>query len=388
MKRVRLEALRQRARFLKVDRTFPGSIEGLSVLTTGEALGHGFAIDDVTVAQVDQALDGVPGRWTHGGLSDDGLGRHLGKWRRRGVESFLLCRGCKVEAPIPAALAEPPPCPSCAKPLERASRAVGDFMFTESAHRIRPDGIDVAAPVYLMDRAEEDPSSFGVSIVADLEVQERKDELPLVRLAEGRALHRADFVADPAANPLGLHAGTGTLSALSEEATEQLDRLVARLGKDEARKRALAFLDRAFGRLSMNATTDADDDERLAAENRALRAELASIKAALLALEEAEDARKKKEADAYVAQLRRKAVELGSPIPEDDLARVAAAFERGEEETARALGQAFFSRAQALAGRGKSTKTIPLTGSREQDEREVDEDLERRKARLGLGGRK
>lgn len=379
---VRLDVAPQQGRRLEVLREGHGRINGLSIITTGPALGHGFYIDRETVEAVARFTEGMPGRWTHGGLSDDGLGRHLGRWTNARAESFQLCRACLVEATGAT-------CTACGAATELAWRAVGDFQFTGSGHKIQPDGLNVPAPVYLMDRAEEDPSTLGVSIVArfgfyEPPAREGEQQRRFGRLEGKQDLRRGDFVADPAANPIGLHAGTGALSALSEEASSQIDRLVARLGRDGARARALAFVDRVFarggqeGRMARNlaskgierildeelddedapssagsAPPQGDTEARLAALEDKLAAKDAKIEALeakVAAHEAAEKQRKKDAADAYVCELRRTAaVKLQQPIPEDDLKKVEAALARGDEDTAKALGEAFLARAEAKA---------------------------------------
>ena len=104
---VRLEALPQRASRLTVDRSYPGRIEGVSLITSGPAAGHGFEVDVTTVDQVTEYAEGLRGRWTHGDLSADGLGRHLGRWENVRAEPFWLCQSCSVE--VTHGLA----CPTC-----------------------------------------------------------------------------------------------------------------------------------------------------------------------------------------------------------------------------------------------------------------------------------
>lgn len=166
-----------------------GVIRGVSVITRGEALGHEMWIDDDFVASVADAVNasekGIKARFTHPGLSGDGLGRFLGRVIDARVED---------------------------------GRVIGDLHFSQAAHKT-PDG-DLAT--YVMDLAESDPQSFGVSIVfehdqkaeAEFDAEHIDDDeefqspdplntrhLPHVRLAELRA---ADVVDDPAANPKGL----------------------------------------------------------------------------------------------------------------------------------------------------------------------------------------
>jgi len=186
----------------RVDRTGglfgAGIIRGVSVLTRGEALGHGFWCDSVMLDQclafANSEARGLKCRFTHPGLSADGLSKGLG----------LLTSFRRV-----------------------GDQIIADQNFYKSAHT-SPDG-DLAG--YVMDRAEEDPEHFGTSIVfeADWEAESlfideheqeiqppdgrmpyydfispdelNTDNLPHARIAELRA---CDVVDDPAANPNGL----------------------------------------------------------------------------------------------------------------------------------------------------------------------------------------
>jgi len=186
-----------------------GLVEGFAVITRGEALGHGFWIDQEFVSQVNQALagnrSGVKSRFTHPDLSGDGLAKGLGRVFFRDSESSDVARG--------------------------------DLHLWESSRK-SPDG-DLGG--YVLERAKEDPESFGASIsfVYDIEatkahflanggkitVDEYGQELwnsssfkspdplnvsrlPHARLAELRAV---DIVDDPAANPDGLFHRDSTL---------------------------------------------------------------------------------------------------------------------------------------------------------------------------------
>lgn len=174
-----------------------GLIQQASVIMRGPALGHGMWIDKTMLQQVKASIntvaEGVKGRFTHPGMSGDGMGKALGRWTDARVE------GDKVLA---------------------------DLHFFESAHQT-PNG-DLAG--YVLKLAQEDPAAFGVSIAftpdrgaEDLFVAENKDKkgiftspdkgntenLPHVRLAE---LHAGDVVDEPAANKDGLfHRNIGLL---------------------------------------------------------------------------------------------------------------------------------------------------------------------------------
>lgn len=181
-----------------------GLIRRASLITRGEALGHGAWIDATFLDQVAAAkrTDGTFGykvRFTHPSLSSDGLGRAMGRvtnLRREGDQVY------------------------------------GDVHFTKASHKT-PDG-DLSG--YVMDLAEEDPQAFAMSIVfyADQGAMQRHQgehgdadgrfvspdadnagNLPHVRLDEFKG---ADFVDTPAANPGGLfHRG--------HEIPEEADRL-------------------------------------------------------------------------------------------------------------------------------------------------------------------
>lgn len=192
-----------------------GLIRGYSVITRGEALGHGHWIDGAFLSQVADAINaspaGVKARFAHPSLSADGLGSFLGRTKNAFVDG-------------------------------NAVRA--DLHLSPAAHEA-PDG-DLAD--YVMDLAEVDPTAFGASIVfsrdKEAETQFALDNsdgegnfatpdegnsknLRHVRL--GR-LHASDVVDEPAANPDGLfhrqsiaHEGESLLAyafGLSEETPE------------------------------------------------------------------------------------------------------------------------------------------------------------------------
>lgn len=179
-----------------------GLIRGVSLASVGEALGHGFWLDAFTIGQIAQLAEatgdqGLKCRFTHPGMSSDGMGRHLGR-----LHNVTVVGG----------------------------KACGDLHFAQSSHDT-PDG-DLAE--YVMALTEEDPAAAGLSIVfmhdrkaerefrasnqeevqwvdEDGETQTRQrfkspdpnntKNYPHVRLKELRA---ADVVDEPAANPTGM----------------------------------------------------------------------------------------------------------------------------------------------------------------------------------------
>lgn len=110
-------------------------VRGYSVITRGEALGHGFWIDSKALDQVvklgkaaSKKGEGVKSRFTHPDICNDGLGKYLG--RTRGF-------------------------------TRDGDQVRGDLYLAEVASE-SPDG-DLAG--YVMGLAEEDPGAFAASIV-------------------------------------------------------------------------------------------------------------------------------------------------------------------------------------------------------------------------------
>lgn len=166
-----------------------GLITGAAAITRGEALGHNAWVDSFAIDQVvelgNRASKGIKVRFTHPGLSADGMGSQLGRmknFRREG------------------------------------DRAIGDIHFSRSSRKT-PDG-DLGT--YVMDLADEDPEAFGMSIVFDQDVEaqnkfaeehgdedgrfstpddDNSENYRHIRLAK---LFASDVVDEPAANPAGL----------------------------------------------------------------------------------------------------------------------------------------------------------------------------------------
>jgi hypothetical protein len=180
-----------------------GLIRGVSVITKGEALGHGLWIDETTLEQVADAINanklGVKSRFSHPSASGDALGKNLGRVMEAEVEG---------------------------------DQVIADQHFNASAHK-SPDG-DLAE--YLESLAEDDPTAYGISIafLHDAEAMEQfaeqhsidgefkspdplnENNYPHVRIKE---LHAADSVDSPAANPDGLFHREGDLAKLFDDLT-------------------------------------------------------------------------------------------------------------------------------------------------------------------------
>lgn len=181
-----------------------GLISGASVITRGEAFGHEMFVDREFVGQVAAAMAaagdrGVKSRFTHPDMSNDGLGKYLGRFRSP-------------------------------KTVDDGDRAIGSLHLSRAARKA-PDG-DLAR--YVLDLAADDPAAFGTSIVF---MHDREAEAQFVEAHGGKAtrfddgfvefdlrefkspdalndknhfharlaaLRAVDVVDDPAANPNGL----------------------------------------------------------------------------------------------------------------------------------------------------------------------------------------
>lgn len=217
-----------------------GLISGFAVCTVGEALGHYMWCDTTMLNQIvdfgNSKPNGLKARFTHPGLSSDGLGSFLGRAKNFSLDGEVV-------------------------------RA--DLHLDETSHDT-PDG-DLGK--YAMDLAESDPEAFGSSIVfrpdykaeeefrlANQEVDDsgnskfkspdprNKKNYQHARIAELRAV---DVVDEPAANPDGLfHIPSDTLSQASEFMAYALGmtsekpqgELAAQINPERARGFAARFL--------------------------------------------------------------------------------------------------------------------------------------------------
>ena len=182
-----------------------GVIHDYSVLTRGEARGHEMWVDamflDQVVAAGNASAKGIKSRFTHPGLSGDGLGTAIGR-----TKNFRL----------------------------DGDRVLGDLHFLNTAsHTPRGD-----LRTYVTDFADESPDLFGASIVfqPDRNAEEAfrdehtddgkfmspdKDNAKGLRHFRLAALVASDVVDEPAANPDGLLAAFtegSELPALAESA--------------------------------------------------------------------------------------------------------------------------------------------------------------------------
>jgi hypothetical protein len=174
------------------------AILGVSIATTGEAAGHRLLFDDQSLIQLQQLASakatGIKSRFTHPDWFNDGMGKYLGRFR-----NFRLAEA------VPGAPANGG---------SSGKKLVADLLISKTAHK-SPAG-DLGQ--YVLDLAREDPTSFGVSVVIDLnrvwptaDGQEKptsggRPENAITRypVARPTQLYAADVVDEPALNPNGL----------------------------------------------------------------------------------------------------------------------------------------------------------------------------------------
>ena len=144
---------------------------GVSIATTGEAVGHRLLFDETSLQQLQKLAAakarGVKSRFTHPDWFHDGLGKYLGR--------FINFR---VDGP----------------------KLVADLQLSKTSHS-SPAG-DIGR--YVLDLAREDPTALGVSVVVDLFREwptGNHEDLPVARITE---LYAADVVDEPSLNPGGL----------------------------------------------------------------------------------------------------------------------------------------------------------------------------------------
>lgn len=203
-------------------------VNGVKVMQMGKVNdSRPWEVDAETLDQVVQFGNapnkGTKARFTHPSMSDDGFGKYLGRWTNFRVEG---------------------------------DSAYADLQLAESAFNT-PNG-DLGT--YILDMAEEDPESFGVSAATSLagvmytEVPEGKT-LPL-RLDGLRAV---DFVDEPAATRGGLF-DMESPAGLPALATWIVETHFSDREPEEVLQRLSSFLSKHYGReIVMSGTADKAD---------------------------------------------------------------------------------------------------------------------------------
>lgn len=187
----------------RVDRE-AGVIYGYSVITRGEAKGHKVWIDHAFLEEVsnagNKAEKGIKSRFTHPGMSGDGLANNVGRTKNFRAEG---------------------------------DQVFGDLHFIENptSQKIQ-DNINT-----IFDLSEQTPELFGASIVFSDDDARAKEHFEantkdgkFISPDPANALHlpharlgylaASDFVDRPAANPSGMFCEGGELAALGESMLE------------------------------------------------------------------------------------------------------------------------------------------------------------------------
>ncbi|HSG63300.1 MAG TPA: hypothetical protein VLA24_17885 [Pseudomonadales bacterium] len=279
---------------LRVDRD-ERVIYGVSTAQAVEALGHNVMLDTVTlqqiVAQGNSKKSGVKSRFTHPGMSNDGMGKFLGR-----LKSFRL----------------------------EGDKALADLHLSQMASK-SPEG-DLGE--YVMSMAEEESDMLGLSIVFDMErvwQLESGEEVPVdedrpenattkMPLARVKNFVACDVVDEPAANRDGLFSSALWASNQdAEQAFDQLDTVLSEWGisPDKAYDVAIKYFNARGVKLTKGAipmadkTSEATQPEvtteqvtELSTRLAAMQAQLAEQKAEAQAVKDALAAKEAAEAEA------------------------------------------------------------------------------------------
>lgn len=321
---VRLRALPVREAPERVDRE-AHTIFGVSCAQAVEALGHGLLLDRVTLDQLadhgNRAPKGIKSRFTHPGLSSDGLGKMLGRLKDFRVED---------------------------------DKVLADLHLSALAFK-SPDG---NLGDYVMGLAEDEPEAFGMSVVVDGEAVWVLDdgyevpvgdtrERPKRAVADKPALRIVQFVAcdavdEPAANRDGLFsAHLWATNKWAESAFGEIDNYLARQGVtvDKAFEVALRYFDARGVKLQKLEVGMAEEAEVAVAEET-------QVEAPPVEAQEETDVTQE-EAAALQAQMAAKETALAEA--EKRLAEIEGALAEANERIAAMEAEARSERFRALA---------------------------------------
>jgi hypothetical protein len=210
MQRLRTLPLKVAAGAVDVDNRI---IRGVSMAQAVEALGHGGRLDmrslEQLVEQVNAKRSGAKSRFTHPGLSSDGMGKFLGRMKNARIEG---------------------------------DKALADLHLSKLAFS-SPDG---NLGGYVLEAIDEDPEAFGFSVVISTERvwvlkdgtevvagdenrhPDAIDKLPAFRISD---LHAVDLVDEPAANRDGMFSQfLWGSNVLAEETFAEFDAYVQQAG--------------------------------------------------------------------------------------------------------------------------------------------------------------
>ena len=243
-----------------------GTMIGVSLISTGPAIGHGLYVDQRSLETIEDELDDskLPAYITHrGALFEDRLTREVGMFTNFRIEG---------------------------------DRLLGDFQAFES---FRED--DGRKFNRLFELAEKMPERFGLSIVfsatsawatpgGDIEIDEKPEdamfEFPSIRVEE---VSSADFVDAPAANQRGLFSQIDKLTThkmTKAELSQQNDELVAEAEQLDAKIAELKAKLAEHEEEDDGMKSLADENAKLQEENEAMKGEIEELKKKLAEHEE------------------------------------------------------------------------------------------------------
>jgi hypothetical protein len=275
----RFRSLPVKSSQLRVDRD-QRVIYGVSAAQAVEALGHGVMLDEKSLDQLvtlgNASKRGVKSRFTHPGMSADGLGKYLGRLRDFRTEG---------------------------------DKAIADLHLSKLA-ATSPSG-DLSS--YVMDMAEQEPDMFGMSAVIDMarmwrmdggaevDTEERPanalDKLPVARIKRFVA---CDAVDEPAANRDGIFsAALWHTNQDAEQAFTQLDEVLQEWGvsPDKAYGVALKYFNARGVRIQQELKME-DKQDNTAEQLATLQRQMTELQEQLAAT-----AAEKAEVDARAAQV-------------------------------------------------------------------------------------
>jgi hypothetical protein len=287
----RFRSLPVKSSQLRVDRD-QRVIYGVSAAQAVEALGHGVMLDEKSIDQLvtlgNASKRGVKSRFTHPGMSADGLGKYLGRLKDFRTEG---------------------------------DKAVADLHLSALASKA-PTG-DLSS--YVMDMAEQEPDMFGMSVVIDMDRawrmedgSEKKvsgwdderpkgalDKLPVARIKQFVA---CDAVDEPAANRDGIFSSAlWATNQDAEQAFTQLDEVLQEWGvsPDKAYSVALKYFHARGVKIQAGPEPSRRESRKMEDKQDNTAEQLATLQRQMTELQEqlAATAAEKAEADARAAQV-------------------------------------------------------------------------------------
>ena len=194
-------------------------IFGVSMLQKGDLNDdRPWTIDDVSIAQVIKLTKsnpkGAKSRFTHPNMSNDGLGKFIGRMRKP-------------------------------RRSEDGQHALANLHLAPIAFKTTIEGMSQSLGDHILDLADNDPDVFGLSLAPKLDQEamrelERRGQRTPMRFA---GLHAVDVVDEPAATRGGIFGGMElSIGNAPKLASESLDKIFAGAEEEVIRQRVDSFL--------------------------------------------------------------------------------------------------------------------------------------------------